>query len=159
MRGSNVGNLGSHTGNFSMVQKGVEIMSSIYRMPAALFRARAVLSHTAPTRPYRSSGRPEVIYVMERLIDIAARAAGFDRIELRLRNLVSQAELPYKNPFGLVYDSGDYIGVMKHALELGRLGQDSRSARPKRASAESIVALALPIMSIPQPVSRARRPN
>jgi carbon-monoxide dehydrogenase large subunit len=118
MRGTNVGNLGSHTGNFSMIQKGVEIMSSIYRMPAASFRARAVLSHTAPTRPYRSSGRPEVIYVMERLIDIAARAAGFDRIELRLRNLISQSELPYKNPFGLVYDSGDYIGVMKHAIAL-----------------------------------------
>jgi carbon-monoxide dehydrogenase large subunit len=118
MRGSNVGNLGSHTGNFSMVQKGVEIMSSIYRMPAAHFRARAVLSHTAPTRPYRSSGRPEVIYVIERLIDIAARQAGFDRVDLRLRNLVSQSELPYKNPFGLVYDSGDYIGVMKHAVKL-----------------------------------------
>ena len=118
MRGSNVGNLGSHTGNFSMVQKGVEIMSSIYRMPAAHFRARAVLSHTAPTRPYRSSGRPEVIYVMERLIDIAARQAGFDRIDIRLRNLVSQAELPYKNPFELVYDSGDYIGVMKRAAKL-----------------------------------------
>ena len=44
--------------------------------------------------------------------------AGFDRIELRLRNLISQSELPYKNPFGLVYDSGDYIGVMKHAIAL-----------------------------------------
>jgi carbon-monoxide dehydrogenase large subunit len=118
MRGSNVGNLGSHTGNFSMVQKGVEIMSSIYRMPAAHFRARAVLSHTAPTRPYRSSGRPEVIYVMERLIDVAARQAGFDRAELRLRNLVSTGELPYRNPFGMVYDSGDYVGVMKRTLEL-----------------------------------------
>jgi aerobic carbon-monoxide dehydrogenase large subunit len=118
MRGSNVGNLGSHTGNFSMVQKGVEIMSSIYRMPAAHFRARAVLSHTAPTRPYRSSGRPEVIYILERLIDVAARQAGFDRAELRLRNLVSQDELPYKNPFGLVYDSGDYIGVMRQTLKL-----------------------------------------
>ena len=118
IRGSNVGNLGSHTGNFSMVQKGVEIMSSIYRMPAAHFRARAVLSHTAPTRPYRSSGRPEVIYVMERLIDLAARQAGFDRVELRLRNLVAQSELPYRNPFGLVYDSGDYIGVMKRTLVL-----------------------------------------
>jgi carbon-monoxide dehydrogenase large subunit len=118
MRGSNVGNLGSHTGNFSMVQKGVEIMSSIYRIPAAHFRARAVLSHTAPTRPYRSSGRPEVIYVLERLIDVAARQAGFDRAELRLRNLVSQSELPYRNPFGLVYDSGDYVGVMKRALKL-----------------------------------------
>jgi carbon-monoxide dehydrogenase large subunit len=118
IRGSNVGNLGSHTGNFSMIQKGVEIMSSIYRMPAAHFRARAVLSHTAPTRPYRSSGRPEVIYVMERLIDLAARQAGFDRAELRLRNLVAQSELPYRNPFGLVYDSGDYVGVMKRTLAL-----------------------------------------
>jgi aerobic carbon-monoxide dehydrogenase large subunit len=133
MRGSNVGNLGSHTGNFSMVQKGVEIMSSIYRMPAASFRARAVLSHTAPTRPYRSSGRPEVIYVMERLIDIAARQAGFDRVELRLRNLVSQSELPYTNPFGMVYDSGDYIGVMKHALDLG--DWDSFPARKAEARA------------------------
>jgi carbon-monoxide dehydrogenase large subunit len=118
MRGSNVGNLGSHTGNFSMVQKGVEIMSSIYRVPSAHFRARAVLSHTAPTRPYRSSGRPEVIYVMERLIDVAAKQAGFDRAELRLRNLVSQDEMPYKNPFGLIYDSGDYKGVMRRTLKL-----------------------------------------
>jgi carbon-monoxide dehydrogenase large subunit len=118
MRGTNIGNLGSHTGNFSMVQKGVEIMSSIYRMPAAHFRARAVLSHTAPTRPYRSSGRPEVIFVMERLIDLAARESGVDRVELRRRNLVSVAELPYKNPFGMVYDSGAYHKVMERALEL-----------------------------------------
>jgi carbon-monoxide dehydrogenase large subunit len=118
MRGSNIGNLGSHTGNFSMVQKGVEIMSSIYRMPTAHFRARAVLSHTAPTRPYRSSGRPEVIYVMERLIDLAARESGLDRVELRRRNLISEAELPYKNPFGMVYDSGAYHKVMERALEL-----------------------------------------
>ena len=62
-------------------------MSSIYRMPAAHFRARAVLSNTAPTRPYRSSGRPEVMFVMERLIDLAARKYGFDRVELRRRNL------------------------------------------------------------------------
>ena len=58
MRGSNLGNLGGHTTNFSMVQKGVEIMSSIYRMPASHFRARATLSNTSPTRPYRSAGRP-----------------------------------------------------------------------------------------------------
>ncbi len=56
MRGSNTGNLGALTGNFSMVQKGVEIMSSIYRMPAAHFRARCVTTNTTPTRPYRSAG-------------------------------------------------------------------------------------------------------
>ena len=85
MRGSNISNAGAHTTNFSPLQKGTEIMSSIYRMPAACFRARAVLSNTSPTRPYRSSGRPEVMYVMERLIDLACRDFGFDRVEIRRR--------------------------------------------------------------------------
>ncbi|MPZ44133.1 MAG: molybdopterin-dependent oxidoreductase [Betaproteobacteria bacterium] len=119
IRGSNIGNAGGHPTNFSPLQKGIEIMTSIYRVPCAFFRARAVLSNTSPTRPYRSAGRPEVMYVMERLIDLAARECGFDRIELRRRNLLTQAELPYTNPFGMVYDSGDYHGVMAKALELG----------------------------------------
>ena len=75
MRGYNIGNLGALTANFSMVQKGVEIISSIYRVPTAHFRARCVLSNTTPTRPYRSSGRPEVMFVMERLIDLAAASS------------------------------------------------------------------------------------
>jgi aerobic carbon-monoxide dehydrogenase large subunit len=118
LRGSNTGNVGALTGNFSMVQKGVEINSSIYRMPAAHFRARCVVTNTTPTRPYRSSGRPEVMFVMERLIDLAARQCGFDRIALRRRNLLESGELPYTNPFGMVYDSGDYHQVMATALEL-----------------------------------------
>ncbi|HEX4043637.1 MAG TPA: xanthine dehydrogenase family protein molybdopterin-binding subunit, partial [Xanthobacteraceae bacterium] len=119
MRGSNLGNLGAHTTNFAMVQKGVQMMSSIYRVPAAHFRARATLSNTAPTRPYRSAGRPEVIFVMERLIDLAARECGYDRVALRRKNLVTEKEMPYKNPFGVVYDNGDYIGGMDLALKLG----------------------------------------
>ncbi|MFZ0779037.1 MAG: xanthine dehydrogenase family protein molybdopterin-binding subunit [Xanthobacteraceae bacterium] len=119
MRGSNLGNLGAHTTNFAMVQKGVQMMSSIYRVPAAHFRARATLSNTAPTRPYRSAGRPEVIFVMERLIDLAAHECGYDRVALRRKNLVTEKELPYKNPFGVVYDNGDYIGGMDLALKLG----------------------------------------
>ncbi|MBM3290222.1 MAG: xanthine dehydrogenase family protein molybdopterin-binding subunit, partial [Candidatus Hydrogenedentes bacterium] len=119
MRGSNIGNAGAHTGNFSPLQKGVEIMTSIYRVPAACFRARAVVSNTMPTRPYRSAGRPEVMYVMERLIDLAAREFGFDRVELRRRNLLTAAELPYTNAFGMVYDSGDYHDALEKALKLG----------------------------------------
>jgi aerobic carbon-monoxide dehydrogenase large subunit len=119
MRGSNLGNLGGHTTNYSMVQKGVQMMSSIYRMPAAHFRARATLSNTSPTRPYRSAGRPEVIFVMERLIDLAARECGYDRVALRRRNLLKSKELPYKNPFGMEYDSGDYGAAMEMALKLG----------------------------------------
>jgi len=76
------------------------------------------MSNTAPTRPYRSAGRPEVMFVIERLIDVAAHQFGFDRIELRRRNLVSTQEMPYKNPFGMVYDSGAYHDVMEKALVL-----------------------------------------
>ncbi len=119
MRGSNIGNAGGHTGSFTPLQKGVEIMSSIYRMPCAHFRARAVVSNTTPTRPYRSSGRPEVMFVMERLIDIAARDFGFDRVDLRRRNLLKSQELPYTNPFGMHYDSGDYHDAMDKSLQLG----------------------------------------
>jgi carbon-monoxide dehydrogenase large subunit len=119
MRGSNLSNAGGHTTNFSPLRKGVEIMSTIYRVPAAHFRARALVSNTAPTRPYRSSGRPEVIYVMERLIDLAARECGFDRVELRRLNLVTEAEMPYTNPFGMVYGDGDYHHVMEKALQRG----------------------------------------
>jgi carbon-monoxide dehydrogenase large subunit len=134
IRGDNIGNLGAHSGNYSMVQKGVEIMSSIYRMPVAHFRARCVLSNTAPTRPYRSAGRPEVMYVMERLIDIAARQFGFDRVKLRRRNLLTQKELPYKNPFGMLYDSGAYHDVMAKALELADWkGFAKRKAKARKA--------------------------
>ena len=119
VRGSNLGNLGGYPTNFSMVQKGVQMMSSIYRMPAAHFRARAALSNTSPTRPYRSAGRPEVIFVIERLIDLAARECGIDRVAIRRRNLVTIKEMPYTNPFGVEYDNGDYIGAMDMALRLG----------------------------------------
>jgi aerobic carbon-monoxide dehydrogenase large subunit len=131
MRGSNTGNLGALTGNFSMVQKGVEIMSSIYRMPAAHFRARCVVTNTAPTRPYRSAGRPEVMFVAERLIDLAAERCGVDRAEIRRRNLVAESEMPYRNPFGMVYDSGAYHKVMESALALG----DWAGFRQRRAEA------------------------
>ena len=133
MRGANLGNLGAHTTNFAMVQKGVQMMSSIYRMPAAHFRARATLSNTAPTRPYRSAGRPEVIFVIERLIDLAARECGFDRVAIRRKNLVTEKELPYKNPFGVEYDNGDYIGGMDMALKLGDwVGFKKRRAEAKK---------------------------
>ncbi len=118
MRGSNLVNQGSYALAFGSLNKGVEIMSSIYHVPAVHFRARAALTNTAPTRPYRSSGRPEVMFVMERLIDLAARQTGIDRIELRRRNLVPEHMMPYTNPFGMVYDSGKYHACMERALEL-----------------------------------------
>lgn len=118
IRGSAVVNNGAHPIAFGPLQKGMEIVSSIYHVPAVLFRARSALTNTAPTRPYRSSGRPEVMYVMERLIDLAARTSGIDRIELRRRNLIPESAMPYRNPMGMVYDSGAYHTVMERTLDL-----------------------------------------
>jgi aerobic carbon-monoxide dehydrogenase large subunit len=119
MRGSNIANVGAYPISYGPLAKGVEIMSSIYHMPAVHFRARAAITNTLPTRPYRSSGRPEVMFVMERLIDLAARQCGFDRLELRRRNLVPESAMPYRNPFGMVYDSGAYHRVMDQVVALG----------------------------------------
>src|SRR5438067_5754455 len=133
MRGSNLVNQGAYALAFGSLNKGVEIMSSIYHVPAVHFRARAALTNTAPTRPYRSSGRPEVMFVMERLIDLAARQTGIDRIELRRRNLVPESAMPYTNPFGMVYDSGHYHEAMEHVLTLADwAGFPARRAEAKR---------------------------
>ena len=90
IRGSNISNIGAYAVGYGPLTKGLEITSSIYHVPTAFFRGRAVLTNTVPTRPYRSAGRPEVMYVFERLLDIAARELGFDRIELRRRNLIPE---------------------------------------------------------------------
>jgi aerobic carbon-monoxide dehydrogenase large subunit len=133
MRGANLSNIGAHAVSFGPLTKGVEIMSSIYHVPAVHFRARAALTNTAPTRPYRSSGRPEVMFVIERLIDRAARQCGFDRIALRRKNLIPEAAMPYTNPFGMVYDSGTYHRVMERALALADWdGFPARRAEARR---------------------------
>ncbi|HKA78937.1 MAG TPA: xanthine dehydrogenase family protein molybdopterin-binding subunit [Xanthobacteraceae bacterium] len=120
LRGANLSNVGAHTVSFVPLTKGISVMSSVYRIPAASFRARAVMSNTPPTNPYRSAGRPEAMFVIERLIDLAAANHGFDRVELRRRNLVTAHEMPYANPLGLTYDSGDYQTAMDAALALGQ---------------------------------------
>jgi carbon-monoxide dehydrogenase large subunit len=119
LRCDNLVNLGAYPVGFSPLQKGAAIVSSIYHVPTVRVRARGAFTNTAPTRPYRSAGRPEVMYVMERLIDLAASQGGFDRIELRRLNLIPESAMPYRNPFGMIYDSGAYHQVMETALRLG----------------------------------------
>ena len=131
LRGSNLSNIGAYAASIIPLRKGVGIMSGLYRIPTAHFRARAVLSNTPPTIPYRSAGRPEAMFVIERLIDMAADLHGFDRIELRRRNLIRPDELPYRNPTGVTYDNGTYERVMDHALLLGEW--DAFSQRRKDA--------------------------
>lgn len=116
LRGANIMNLGAHTVYFWPLRKGLSMMQSVYRIPAVHFHGHAVLTHTAPTAVYRSAGRPEAVFVIERLIDIAATTLGFDRAELRRRNLIASDALPFTNGVGVTYDSGDYAGSMDLAL-------------------------------------------
>src|SRR5262245_1873699 len=118
LRGSNTSNVGAHTVSFVALTKGVELMSSVYKIPAAHFRARAVLSNTPPTNSYRSAGRPEAMFVIERLIDIAATQCGFDRVSLRRRNFMPERPRSYVNPLGLTCDGGGYKKAMDAALAL-----------------------------------------
>ncbi len=132
-RGVNTSNVGAHTVSFVPLAKGVAVSTSVYHVPVATMRARAVLSHTAPTTAYRSAGRPEVMFVVERLIDLAARRHGFDRVALRRRNLVPATAMPYRNPLGLLYDSGDYAAAQDRAVALAdRAGFEARRAEARR---------------------------
>jgi aerobic carbon-monoxide dehydrogenase large subunit len=118
LRGINTTNVGAHTVSFIPLAKGVGVLPSVYDIPAAFIRGRAVLSNTVPTTPYRAAGRPEVMFVIERLIDLAARRHGFDRVQLRRRNLVPAGAMPYRNPLGLLYDSGDYADAQDRVVAL-----------------------------------------
>ncbi len=119
LRTSNLSNVGAHSGSYVPLVKGVGLATAGYRIPLSYIRARAVLSTTMCTTPYRSAGRPEVIYVIERLIDKAAQEHGFDRVALRKRNLIPPSAFPYKNPQGITYDNGTYRAVMDRAMALG----------------------------------------
>jgi len=131
LRTRNLSNVGAHSGSYVPLVKGVGLATSGYRIPIAHISARAVLTNTMCTTPYRSAGRPEVIYVIERLIDKAAQEHGFDRVALRRRNLIPPSAFPYKNPQGITYDNGTYRAVMDRAMELG----DWKGFRRRRAEA------------------------
>jgi len=92
-------------------------LPSVYRTKAMAVSMKAMFTNTVPTGPYRGAGRPESKYIMERLVDQAAREMGIDRIELRRRNFVRKEDMPYKTPNGPVYDSGDFPGCLEEALK------------------------------------------
>lgn len=112
-----IGAVGAHAAAFVSVANGYRVASTVYDVPTAFTRVRGVMTNTVPTAPYRGAGRPEAHHAIERLLDLAADRLGLDRREIRRRNLVGKAALPYRNPFGLVFDSGDFQGNMALALE------------------------------------------
>jgi aerobic carbon-monoxide dehydrogenase large subunit len=91
---------------------------NVYRIAALHGRHALALTNTTPTTAYRGAGRPNVTYLVERLVDEAAREMGIDRVELRRRNLISRDAYPYKTPVGSTYDSGDAPGQLEKVLQL-----------------------------------------
>jgi carbon-monoxide dehydrogenase large subunit len=132
MRGSHLSNVGSHAASIVPLRKGVSIFSGVYRVPVAYYKAYAVLSNTMPTTPYRSAGRPEAMFILERLCDLAALKTGIDRVEIRRRNLIAPDELPYRTPFGVTYDNGNYEESMDRSLTLA----DWSEFRKRKAEAK-----------------------
>jgi len=134
MRASNISNVGAHCVSLSPLGKGSALITGSYDIPAATLRSRAVFTNTMPTNAYRSSGRPEVTYALERLIDTAAQELGVDRIALRRKNMIAPGAMPYANPVGATYDSGQYESNMDLALRIADSGgfATRRKAAAKR---------------------------
>jgi carbon-monoxide dehydrogenase large subunit len=118
MRATNISNVGARLVSLSPLSKGAGLIPGSYAIPAATLRAMAVYTNTMPTQAYRSSGRPEVTFAIERLIDTAAERLGIDRISLRRMNLIRPDAMPYRNAVGMNYDSGRYEENMDWAMDI-----------------------------------------
>ena len=129
----NVGAYASGTGVVIQLLIGPWVQTGVYDIQTVDFRFKAVLTNTAPTGAYRGAGRPEAIYIIERLMDEAARQIGMDRIALRRRNFIQPEQMPYKNAMEQTYDCGRFAHVMDQGLALaGWDGFATREAASRR---------------------------
>jgi carbon-monoxide dehydrogenase large subunit len=117
---ANMGGYASTTGIIIQVLIGPWVSTSIYDISPIDFEYQAILTNTAPTSAYRGAGRPEAIYLIERLFDTAALQLGLDPAEIRRRNLIRPEQMPYTNPMGQTYDSGNFPSILDQALKLAR---------------------------------------
>lgn len=135
LRLRSLGNVGAYaipTGVAITLMIGPWVQTSVYDIQTIDFHFKAVLTNTAPTSAYRGAGRPEAIFIMERLMDEAARQTGIDRIALRRRNFIRPQQMPYKNPMGQTYDTGQFEKVMDQGLALADwAGFDARAAQSR----------------------------
>ena len=112
-------NMGAYLSNYApfIPQLAVPMLSGVYRIPAIYANSKGVVTNTVPVDAYRGAGRPEAIYLVERIVDVAARELGIAPDELRRRNFIKVSEMPYQTPVESRYDSGDFAGVMSRAIE------------------------------------------
>ena len=119
LRVTTLANMGAYLSNYApfIPQLAVPMLSGVYRIPAIYASIRGVVTNTVPVDAYRGAGRPEAIYLVERIVDVAARELGLAPDELRRRNFVRPADMPYQTAVESCYDSGDFAAVMERAME------------------------------------------
>ncbi|MBV9200204.1 MAG: molybdopterin-dependent oxidoreductase, partial [Alphaproteobacteria bacterium] len=114
LRWTGMHNIGAYTEGAGAIPLifSLKLASTVYDIPAVSVTSSLVFTNTAPTHPYRGAGRPEAVYIMERLVDQAAREMKIDAAELRKRNLIRPEAYPYETRTGWVYDTGNYAAAM-----------------------------------------------
>ena len=119
LRTRNVANMGAYLSTFAPyipTLAGGAVLSGVYNFQQIYANVLGVFTHTVPVDAYRGAGRPESNYLLERLVDAAARELSIDRAELRRRNMVPQSAMPHATPVGKTYDAGDFATVLDAAL-------------------------------------------
>ncbi|MCU4159456.1 xanthine dehydrogenase family protein molybdopterin-binding subunit [Acidiphilium sp. AL] len=137
LRVRDIANMGAYLSNFAPLVPtvaGTKVLASVYGFKAVHAQVSGVLTHTVPVDAYRGAGRPESNYLVERLIDAAAREIGADRAELRRRNFVPSSAMPYRSALNEIYDSGDFHKVLDRALDV--MDWKGFPARRARSAAE-----------------------
>ena len=135
LRITNFGNMGGFLAQVAPMPSTlntVKNVQSVYRTPLIEVSTKCMFTNTSHVSAYRGAGRPEGNYYMERVIDAAAAEMGIDRLELRRRNQIRPREIPIKTASGSTYDSGDFPGVLKHALEVADVKGFGRRKRESR---------------------------
>ena len=127
-----MGDMGAYLSTFApyIPHGGAGMLPGLYDIQAFHCRVRTVFTNTVPVDAYRGAGRPEAAYVIERLVDAAARKLGMTPDAIRRKNFISPKSLPYTTATGKVYDSGDFVAHMKRAMEIANWKEF-----PKRAKA------------------------
>lgn len=116
----------------------ITLFSGLYKIPVIFGESYGTMTNTVPVDAYRGAGRPEASYVLERLVDIAARDLKLDPIELRRKNFIQPHEFPYQTPVALLYDSGDYDKLFDKAVEVSNYTELLRQRDAARAAGKLV---------------------
>ncbi len=132
----NTANMGAYLSTFAPAVPtylSATLLAGVYTTPVIYAEVLAVFTNTVPVDAYRGAGRPEAAYLLERLVDKAAREMGMDRLEIRRKNFIQKDAYPYQTPVALVYDSGDIPATLDLALAaIDYAGYEARKAESKK---------------------------